>query len=381
VIDPAVIVYAGFIGGSGSDRGYGVAVDADGAAYVVGVTQSRESTFPVNVGPDLTFNGDDDDDDTDAFIVKVLPDGSGLAYAGYIGGDDYDHAWGVAVGADGAAYVVGQTNSSDTTFPVIVGPDLTSEYGHGGGFIAKVLPDGSGLAYAGYILCRGVAGAVDAENAAYVAGGAGPSAASSVIVGPDLTYNDNGGNFAEDDAFITKVLPSGSGLAYAGYIGGSDNDLGTAIAVDASGAAFVVGSTASDEATFPASVGPDLTYNGSNGSGDFGDVFVAKVLPDGSGLVYAGYIGGNGYEWINSVAVDPAGWAYVVGPTGSSEASFPVIGGPDLTYNGGRGNLYCQGSTGWQRAGLCWAHRRKRQRLGIWSCSGCHWGSICSRIY
>jgi len=66
-----------------------------------------------------------------------------------------------------------------------------------------------------------------------------------------------------------------------------------------------------------------------------GDTFIAKVAPDGSGLAYAGLIGGSGSDCGYGVAVDAIGSAYVVGYTSSSETFFPINGGPDLTYNGG----------------------------------------------
>src|SRR5207245_2273752 len=85
VIDPAVLLYAGLIGGTGNDDGFGVGVDAAGNAYVVGSTSSPRATFPATVGPDLTYHGNQD-----AFVAKVRADGSGLVYAGYLGGDSSD---------------------------------------------------------------------------------------------------------------------------------------------------------------------------------------------------------------------------------------------------------------------------------------------------
>ena len=79
-----------------------------------------------------------------------------------------------------------------------------------------------------------------------------------------------------DDAFLARINTVGIGLVYCGYIGGSESDLGEAIAVDDAGNIYIVGLTASTEATFPVTVGPDLTYNGG-----IRDVFVAKVsAPD-----------------------------------------------------------------------------------------------------
>jgi hypothetical protein len=132
------------------------------------------------------------------------------------------------------------------------------------------------------------------------------------------------------------------GLVYAGYIGGSDgDDEAHGIAVDGAGNAYVTGFTYSSEATFPVAVGPDLTHNGG------GDAFVAKVRADGAGLVYAGYIGGSSSERGYGIAVDGAGNAYVTGSTSSTEATFPVAVGPDLTYNGGMYDVFVA------KVGLC----------------------------
>lgn len=329
ILDPAVLVQCGYIGGASSDTGFDVAVDSQGNLYVAGATDSSEVTFPAKVGPGPTYNGGSLFGD--AFIAKVNPQGTELVYCGYIGGRGWDHASGVAVDASGNAYVTGATGSFHTSFPVTVGPDLTWNGGSafaGDAFVAKVNAQGTGLVYCGYIGGNnGEAGtdiAVDAAGHAYVAGYTLGPGSFPVTVGPDLTANGAG------DAFVAKVNPGGTGLDYCGYIGGAAVDVAKGIAVDATGSAYVFGYTDSDEASFPAQVGPDLTYNGG------GDTFVAKVDALGSALVYCGYIGGNragedGYD----IAVDASGNAYVTGRTTSDERSFPVKVGPDLTYNGG----------------------------------------------
>jgi hypothetical protein len=322
VLDPAMLVYAGYIGGAGSDQGAGIAVDGAGNAYVTGTTDSSEATFPVTVGPDLTFNGS-----FDAFVAKVNAAGTNLIYAGYIGGAGSDQGVAIAVDSAGNAYVTGATDSSEATFPVMVGPDLTFN-GAVDAFVAKVNAAGTGLVYAGYIggagNDQGIGIAVDGAGNAYVSGATDSSEASfPVTVGPDLTFN--GGSF---DAFVAKVNATGTALAYAGYIGGAGFDQGVGIAVDNAGNAYVSGLTDSSESSFPVAVGPDLTFNGSF------DAFVAKVNATGTALAYAGYIGGTGTDQGLGIAVDSAGNAYVTGLTDSSEATFPVMVGPDLTFNG-----------------------------------------------
>ena len=335
VLDPSILVYAGYIGGSGQEQAEGIAADSAGNAYVTGATSSSEATFPATVGPDLTFNGG-----YDAFVVKVNAAGTALVYAGYIGGSGGDGGYGIAADSAGNAYVTGRTDSSEATFPVTVGPDLTSN--GGGAFVAKVNAAGTSLVYAGYIdgtnIGRGVA--VDSVGNAYVTGATSSSEATfPATVGPDLTYN------GALDVFVAKVNAAGTALVYAGYIGGSANDQGFGIAVDSVGNAYVTGATSSSEATFPATVGPDVTYNGGISTG--ADQFVAKVNAAGTALLYAGYIGGSGddgfiegHEFTLGIAVDSAGNAYVAGSTESSQDTFPVTVGPDLTYNGGESDAF-----------------------------------------
>jgi hypothetical protein len=250
-------------------------------------------------------------------------------YAGYIGGSGSDGGGDIALDSAGAAYVVGATGSTESTFPAVIGPDLTYNGGSLDVFVAKVTANGEELVYAGYIGGsggdRGGAGiAVDSVGNAFVVGCTESTEATFPVTGgPDLTHNGS------DDAFVAKVNAEGTGLVYAGYIGGSGRDFGQDIVVDSVGNVFVVGYTESTEATFPVTVGPDLTYNGGNW-----DAFVAKVYTDGTGLAYAGYIGGDATDMGLGVAVHSSGNAYVAGVAGSSEATFPVAIGPDLSHNG-----------------------------------------------
>ena len=321
IIDPSVLIYAGYIGGTSFDTGHDVAVDTAGNAYVTGETAGTAG-FPTTVGPDLSFNGD-----TDAFVAKVNAAGTGLVYAGYIGGNKPDAGESIAIDAAGNAYITGETSSSATTFPTAIGPDLTYN-GDRDAFVAKVNAAGTALLYAGYIggdsLDSGHGIAVDADGNAYVTGQTLSDELSfPVLIGPDVTAN--GGV----DAFVAKVNPAGTALVFAGYLGGDGNDWGNDIAISSDHEIFLTGATSSGQATFPVTVGPDLTYNGGTS-----DAFVAKLRADGTVFDYAGYIGGNLADAGNGIAVNAAGEAHIAGDTRSTEVSFPAARGPDLTHNG-----------------------------------------------
>lgn len=324
VIDPT-LVYSGLIGGSGSDHGNSIAVGADGSAYVTGLVDSADSTFPVLAGPDPTYNGGIGD----VFVAKLNPSGTALVYSGFIGGSGVEQGFDIAVDRLGNAYITGYTDSTAASFPVVGGPSLTYGGGLSDAFIAKVNASGTALLYSGYIGGNdedlGTAIALDDDGNAYITGPTRSTQASfPVLGGPSLIAS---GGY---DAFVAKVNPAGTTLVYAGYIGGSGLDQGRDIDVDDAGNAYVTGFTNSTEASFPVLVGPDLSFNG----GAF-DAFVAKVAFSGAGLEFAGYIGGSGSEQGSGIAVDGAGRAHITGHTDSNQASFPVVVGPDLTYNGG----------------------------------------------
>jgi hypothetical protein len=337
VLDPAILLYCGFIGGSGDDKGYDISVDSEGSAYITGRTDSTEATFPVNSGLDLTYNSEDD-----AFIAKVNASGTGLVYCSYLGGSGGDYGRGITVDSSGNAYICGYTASSAATFPVLYGPDLTHN-GSLDAFVAKINSTGTAMYYCGYIggseADTAYAIAIDMNGDIYVTGSTWSTQATfPVLGGPDLTHNGN------VDAFVAKVSSATKALVFCGYIGGSEFDTGYGISVrdTFNGLTFgrwtyMTGATASTEATFPVLGGlhNDLTHNGNH------DAFVASVLGDGT-LASCEYIGGSGVDYGYDIAVVNEGtllhpfaaW-YITGQTSSSQATFPVVNGPDLTHNGG----------------------------------------------
>ncbi len=122
----------------------------------------------MTVGPDLTQNGD-----ADAFVAKVNASGTALIYCGFIGGSSEEGSYGIAVDGSGNAYVTGDTTSTQSTFPIKTGPDLTQN-GAYDAFIAKVNAPGTALVFCGYIgglsddSSSGIA--VDGSGNAYVTG-------------------------------------------------------------------------------------------------------------------------------------------------------------------------------------------------------------------
>jgi hypothetical protein len=204
----------------------------------------------------------------EAFVTKLNPAGTGLAYSTYLGGSGSDAGRGIAVDSAGAAYVTGKTSSTD--FPTTAGAFDASLDSVFDAFVTKLDPAGSGLAYStdlggsdGEAFGEEGGGiAVDSSGAAYVAGGTGSRDFSTTAGAFDTTFT--GGS---EDAFVTKLNPAGSSLTYSTYLGGTPDDGGGSIAIDSAGAAYVTGLTIPpsvvDFSDFPTTPGAfDTTYNG-----------------------------------------------------------------------------------------------------------------------
>ncbi len=321
VIDP-VLVYSTFIGGMNVDSGNDIAIDAAGNAYVSGTTQQiAPSTFPTTVGAfDTTHNGMQD-----AFVTKLNPTGSALVYSTFLGGSDLDSGGGIAIDAAGNAYVTGTTSSAD--FPTTVGAFDTTYNADRDAFVTKLNPTGSALVYSTFLGSIdgdfGVSIVVDASGNAYVAGDTFSAGFPTTPGAFDTTHNPN----EVADVFVTKLNSAGSALVYSTFLGGNVGATTGGIALDASGSAYVAGTTSSPD--FPTTVGAfDTTHNG------FGDVFVTKFNSTGSALIYSTFVGGSTADsGSDGIALDSSGNAYVSGSTTS--ANFPTtVGAFDTTFNG-----------------------------------------------
>lgn len=303
-----------YLGGSNYDSGRGIALDSSGNIYVTGVTSS--SDFPVTPGAFARVAPGAQD----AFVAK-FNSSMVLQYSTYLGGGSGDSGLAIAVDSAGDAYVAGQTQS--TGFPVSSGAFQKS---NGGGisdcFISKLNPAGSALLYSTYLggsgldLCAGIA--LDTADNAYVAGTT--YSANFPVVGPLQSSL-----LGTATAFVTKLNAAGSAIVYSTYLGGSNLDNATALALDSSDAAYVTGDTASID--FPTTTG---AFQGElNG---FYNAFVSKLSASGSTLVYSTFLGGSGSDVGSSIAIDTRGRAIVGGYTSSS--NFPTSSPVGATFQG-----------------------------------------------
>jgi len=320
---PSDLLYATFLGGSGVDYGCSIAVDGQGQAYITGRTDS--SDFPAAKGPgyDTSLNGW-----YDAYVVKLDASGTGLVYATFLGGSDYEDGYGIALDSEGQAYVTGCTASTDFPAASGLGYDTSHNGGSGDAYVVKLDASGTALVYATFLGGGsedvGLGIAVDSAGQAYVTGDT-DSTDFPAVSGPgyDTSYH---GNY---DAFVVKLNAGGMGLLYATFLGGGGAEEGDDIALDGAGQAYVTGQTCS--ADFPAANGPgyDTSHNGGQG-----DAYVVKLNASGMALVYATYLGGGSEDMGLGIAVDGEGQAYVTGNTDS--ADFPAASGPgyDTSYHG-----------------------------------------------
>ncbi len=303
----STLLYATYLGGSGEDIAIDIAVDASGAAYVIGHTDSVD--FPTAL-PIQSKNGGE----WDVFVAKLGPDGTVLEYSTYLGGFSKDYGRGIAVDTAGGVYLTGETLSQDfPTAAAIQG----SRAGYSDAFVTKINASGSYLDYSTYLggSANGTFGddfardiAVDATGAAYVTGKTNATDFPTV----SALQENNGGLF---DAFITKINPAGTAWHYSSYLGGSHNDAATGLALEASGNVILIGETLSLD--FPTVLPLQSTKKGNQ------DFFIAKLKATGDALQYATYLGGIRNDVPEDVTLDTSNNIYITGWSQSSD--FPTL--------------------------------------------------------
>jgi hypothetical protein len=375
--DGTALVYSTFLSGTGGDTAYALTVDGSGNAYVAGFATSLD--FPVTPGAFQTTNVG-----KRAFVTKLNSTGTALIYSTYLGGNggiDGNRINGIAVDASGSAYVAGLTNS--TTFPTTPGAFQVSNHNSlHTAFVSKLHPDGSSLDYSTYL-----SGSQQDEAKAIVLGAHGNAYVAGFTSSTDFpvtsgAFQNKQNSATDSNGFVTELNAAGSELVYSTYLGGSVQDQVRAIALDKSGNAWVTGYSASSDfpvtsgafqssqgAVFVSKLNADgtsLAYStflgepedvgvpGGNGItvGPSGDIFIAgssgpnfPVTPGafqttgwagasgfvtrlnaaGTALVTSTYLGGSVGAFVNALAIDAGGNAYVAGQTTSTD--FPISTG------------------------------------------------------
>jgi hypothetical protein len=392
VIDP-VLVYSTYLGGTGADAGNDIAVDAQGNAYVTGLTWS--ANFPVKNALKTTA----DINRGDVFVTKINANGSQIVYSTFIGGSFGDIGHGIDVDNEGNAYVTGVTGASleVNDFPTVNAFDSTFG-GTDDVFLLKLNADGNRLIYSTYLgggntdvayevkvdretgeafivgdtlsigqfpttfgayktSCDGCVSspfvakfsadglypvystyigpgspsdlALDAQGNVYLTGST-VSNAFPVTPGAPQTVC-TGCEFLRADAFITKLNADGSNLVYSTFLGGSVRDVGNAIAVDQEGNAYVTGQTESTSL----SIKPFPTTAGVvRPRTENRDAFVTKINAAGTAFVYSTFLGGEGTDKGLGIAVDAEGRAYMTGAA-SSHIGFPLVNNFNPPFQGG----------------------------------------------
>ena len=307
------ILYTVYLGGGGNDSGRGIAMDSGGNLYVAGLTASTD--FPTTTGAfSESLSGQEG-----AFVAKLNPAGN-LLYSTYLGGVTSGSSIGIAVDNSSEAYVAGQTGSP--SFPVTSGA-IQGTYGGGASdcFVTKLNAAGSALVYSTFLggsgldACTGIA--LDSASYAYVSGMT--YSANFPVLNPLQALNGTA------NAFVSKMNPSGTTLVYSTYIGGSNIDEATAIAVDSSGSAYITGASSSID--FP--VTPGVLQTSLKGAYN---AFASKLAPAGTSLLFSTFIGGSGSDTATSVAVARLGTVVIGGFTSSPD--FPVVGGVQSVLEG-----------------------------------------------
>ncbi|MBS1824688.1 MAG: SBBP repeat-containing protein [Acidobacteria bacterium] len=324
VIDP-VVVFATYVGQQRYDAGMRVVSDPSGNVYAAGYTID----FNFRPTPGVLTTPPGAQDAANVLITKLAPDGRSAIYTTYIGGDSSDHALGLATDSAGNLYIAGSTASRDypvtsSAYQRLPGNSANVFTAWGDCFVTKLNPAGNSLIYSTFIGSTGVeactALAVDAAGNAYVTGST-TSQSFPRTEGAYQTLFNFGNSSPPIESFVAKLDASGSRLLYSTFVGGNGKDIASAIAVDSAGNAYVAGATLSTN--FPTTAGAFQSVRRTNNPTRLQpDVFLLKLNPTGSELLYSTLLGGSDVDQAFGMALGPDGSAYVCGSTQSSD--FPV---------------------------------------------------------
>ncbi len=310
------LLYSMVIRGNNEERANAIDVDSSGCAYITGYTFSRD--FPTVHAFDSTYGRNRLDD---CFITKLSPDGDEILYSTYFGGYGSERGNSIIVDEHGYIYIGGSTSFD---IPLVNAFDDTVG-GYRDGFVAKLTPSGDDVVFSTYLGGSGKDEVqdidIDGEGNVYATG-----YTQSTDFPLQNAYDSEYDGLQEEDdqCFVLGLNSTGNGLLYSTYLGGSSEDIGQSIRVDAGGYVYVAGETRSSD--FPTLLAYDNTSNGGVES------FVSRFSPQGDKLMYSTFVGGSRNDFTRGLAIDEYGTAYVGGFTISSD--FPLVDPFDSTLNG-----------------------------------------------
>ena len=308
------VVYAALIGGSGSDQGAGIAVDASGAAYVTGYSNS--SNFPTTSGAFKSPAAQD----WNAIALKLDASGA-LVYSVILGGSGPDWGSAIAVDSAGHAVITGQTISTD--YPVTAQAYQKLFGGSQDCFATMLSADGTSLVFSTFLggsdldSCRAVA--LSPSGTITLAGSTRSS--NFPVLG---AFQASSAGFL--DGFVTQMNSTGSALLSSSYLGGIGEDQISSLALDSSGYVYVAGTT-STQTAFPGTGAGVVTQNGGGSNS-----FACKIAPSLVSLNWCSVVGGSGDDFANTMALLPSGKIVVAGQTTS--ANLPVVNAIQSVFQG-----------------------------------------------
>ena len=296
-----------YLGGSGEDVGGGVALTPDGDVVVAGTTKS--SNFPTVDPTRPTYSGE-----TDLFVSRLNKEGDALKWSTYLGGDEKESLGGVVVKADESVVVGGTTASHDLP---VAGGGLEASYGGGlsDGFVLELSKTGA-LTRGGYLggldadRLQGLA--IDGERV-YATGGTYSTDFPITGGAQQSTLAEGPLEEPSRDAFVTRIDENLGRIAFSTFLGGNDDDIADAIAVDDEGNAYIAGGTTSTDLP-----GADDGFQPHIDNSSQYDGFVAKVPTLGGGDGWSSYLGGTLFDAVEGIAVDGGGTTYLTGITYSA---------------------------------------------------------------
>jgi hypothetical protein len=299
------LLFCTYLGGTGQDEALGIAVDSSNNTYITGWTSS--SNFPVVNAAQTRLSGA-----RDAFITKLNPAGTAIVFSTYLGGTGADEGNAISLDSGNCPVIVGDTTSSN--LPALTGTAGPKYAGNQDAFVAKLSADGRSVAFSTYLggsgTDHGAALAVDSANAIYVGGG---TYSANFPLQHAAQAHSGGGQ----DGFVAKLSATGVTLAFSTYYGGSGGAPGLPEQVNAivviQGSVVVAGTTSSTN--FPVT----KVCNQAAFGGGSTDGFVGRFDATTGALTRSTYFGGSGDDGINALAVDFYGFDLIGGYTTSQD--------------------------------------------------------------